>query len=70
MFDIRKWTFGAWIAMLGLAATIIGGTWWMAQAIVDGDSIAVATRLSITGLCGTYYVLLFQAFGINRRRYG
>lgn len=69
MLRNRSLSFGAWIAVIGLVATVVGGTWWTAQAMIAGESISAMFRVAACGLFGAYYALLFQASGISARRY-
>lgn len=69
MLRNRNLSFGAWIAVIGLVATVIGGTWWTAQAMIEGESISAMFRVAVSGLVGAYYALLFQASSISTRRF-
>lgn len=64
---LQAWSGAAWVAAIGLLATVIGGTWWVAMAIQMGEPITAVSRLAIAGLCGAYYVLLLQAVTMTRR---
>ncbi len=65
----RSLSFGAWVAVIGLVATAVGGTWWAAQAMIAGESISAMFRVAVSGLVGAYYALLFQASALSTRRF-
>ncbi len=48
------------VFMVGLLASLVLGSWWTSQAVVDGNLGSMAIRLTVSVVAGLYYYLLFK----------
>jgi len=49
-----------WLATLGLLAAVALGSWWTAQAVVDGSPGSVLLRFGLSLAGGLYYLVLHR----------
>lgn len=57
------------VALIGLFGALSFGSWWMAQAMIDGNTIALVVRSLAVALAGLYYVALYRSRMFRPHRY-
>ena len=57
------------VAIVGLIASLALGSWWMAQAVVDGTPAALLVRSAVVVAAGLYYMALYRSPLFQPHRY-
>ncbi|MGH1489637.1 MAG: hypothetical protein ACRBK7_09625 [Acidimicrobiales bacterium] len=48
------------LAAIGLLSAVALGSWWTAQAVVDGSTLGVLVRLPLSAAAGFYYLVMYR----------
>ena len=57
------------VAIIGLALDLSIGSWWMAQAMVAGNTTALLVRAVAVTVAGVYYLALYRSRLFQPHRY-
>lgn len=48
------------LAAIGLLVAVAAGSWWIATAVVEGETASVFIRFGLTVTAGFYYLVLYR----------
>ncbi len=57
------------VGIIGLVGALSFGSWWMAQAMIAGNTTAVLVRTLAVAVAGLYYVALYRSRLFRPHRY-